>query len=388
MIVYYGIWNCMQKRWQFGICEPGKKLAWKRLYDKIGDDARKWRFQVRKLDAKELAKRMSFKQHESPRLKCIARCPESAGKPCIDTEDGIRRREESGRDYCPCGNTPEWIYINEALESKKELNNMALKKRVESVGAAAVLPLPKTFVVIDFETATLGDKVDPSVDLPIELAAVRFTEGEVVATLNFMIQQDIETLNPKVTELTGHTLEDVRRGIPEQLAMRLLVDFIDWHDAGAWYTNEHPVIVGQNVLFDYEIFTRAVNRNFRFIAGEDIACATDYNAQHSLYDTLTIGRDRTPYPHRLMNLCQRYGVTLGDWHSAIADAIATGQLFLAMHEEDKTLPKGSKQVAEYKNVIGYKKQYGVPTWVPSWVTIKPQGNVIIDENKKGAGSNA
>jgi len=45
----YGIWNTAKKCWQFGICEDTPMLAEARLFQKIGDDARKWRFEARKL---------------------------------------------------------------------------------------------------------------------------------------------------------------------------------------------------------------------------------------------------------------------------------------------------------------------------------------------------
>lgn len=43
----YGIYNTSKKEFQFGIKEPSKRKAWQRLFDKIGNDARKWRFEVR-----------------------------------------------------------------------------------------------------------------------------------------------------------------------------------------------------------------------------------------------------------------------------------------------------------------------------------------------------
>lgn len=45
--VKYGIWNNMAKKFQFGICEDTPMLAEARLYQKIGDDARQWRFQAK-----------------------------------------------------------------------------------------------------------------------------------------------------------------------------------------------------------------------------------------------------------------------------------------------------------------------------------------------------
>ena len=47
--VKYGIWNCVSKKFQFGICEDTPMLAEARLFQKLGDDARKWRFEPRPL---------------------------------------------------------------------------------------------------------------------------------------------------------------------------------------------------------------------------------------------------------------------------------------------------------------------------------------------------
>lgn len=43
----YGIFNTVQKKFQFGICEDTPMLAVARLHQKIGDDAKKWRFEPR-----------------------------------------------------------------------------------------------------------------------------------------------------------------------------------------------------------------------------------------------------------------------------------------------------------------------------------------------------
>lgn len=50
----YGIYNTIKKEFQFGICEPTKKRACKKLFEKIGKDAYKWRFEVRMLPEREV----------------------------------------------------------------------------------------------------------------------------------------------------------------------------------------------------------------------------------------------------------------------------------------------------------------------------------------------
>lgn len=45
----YGVYNKSKKEFQFGIKEPSKKKAMQRLFDKIGNDARKWRFVIKEI---------------------------------------------------------------------------------------------------------------------------------------------------------------------------------------------------------------------------------------------------------------------------------------------------------------------------------------------------
>lgn len=48
----YGIWNDVKKEWQFGICEDTPMLAEARLFQKIGRDAGKYRFEARRLPSR------------------------------------------------------------------------------------------------------------------------------------------------------------------------------------------------------------------------------------------------------------------------------------------------------------------------------------------------
>ena len=46
---YYGIWNMKRKEFQFGICEPSKRKARNKLFNKIGNDAYKMRFVIKEM---------------------------------------------------------------------------------------------------------------------------------------------------------------------------------------------------------------------------------------------------------------------------------------------------------------------------------------------------
>jgi hypothetical protein len=47
--VKWGIYNTKAKQFQFGICEDSPYKAQKALSKKIGNDARKWRFEPKQL---------------------------------------------------------------------------------------------------------------------------------------------------------------------------------------------------------------------------------------------------------------------------------------------------------------------------------------------------
>lgn len=60
----FGVWSGVTKKFVFGIQEPSKTKAWKALFARIGDDARKWRFQVkpiRKRDAEMFKQGLKFR---------------------------------------------------------------------------------------------------------------------------------------------------------------------------------------------------------------------------------------------------------------------------------------------------------------------------------------
>ena len=45
----YGVWNTVKKEFQFGIREENQDKAIKKLFQKIGNDTYKWRFEIRKI---------------------------------------------------------------------------------------------------------------------------------------------------------------------------------------------------------------------------------------------------------------------------------------------------------------------------------------------------
>lgn len=61
--IKWGIWNCQRDCFQFGVCEDTPMLAEARLFQKIGGDAKKYKFEPRQLPA-ATAQRAEAKKSE------------------------------------------------------------------------------------------------------------------------------------------------------------------------------------------------------------------------------------------------------------------------------------------------------------------------------------
>jgi hypothetical protein len=53
-VIMYGIYNTMAHKFQFGIKEPSKTKAMKKLFETIGKDAYRWRFEAKKLPVEKV----------------------------------------------------------------------------------------------------------------------------------------------------------------------------------------------------------------------------------------------------------------------------------------------------------------------------------------------
>ena len=85
-----------------------------------------------------------------------------------------------------------------------------------------------------------------------------------------------------------------------------------------------------------------------------------------MLDALTVYRDRRPYPHRLENAIEAYGLTdVQNSHRAIDDTAAMLALLEAMAAEEDDLER-------YINLFGYNPRYGVSGKKIGSVTYRPQ----------------
>lgn len=206
------------------------------------------------------------------------------------------------------------------------------------------------FTVIDFETTGL----DPKIDQIIEACVVRVRDGEVVSVFNTLVRlREGVPLTKKITEMTGHTVDDLFGGITEQQLAEML-----WAMIG-----ENEMIVAYNALFDMSFLDG--------LYGSTID--QDYILPNPFLDPLTITRDRQPFPHKLGDVCKRMGIELDDAHSAWADTHALLDVVLALHKE--------KDISEWVNVAGYRAKYGEPSWYPPHAILKKQGAEVIEHSK-------
>ena len=84
-------------------------------------------------------------------------------------------------------------------------------------------------------------------------------------------------------------------------------------------------------------------------------------------DLLTVYKDRKPYPHKLANAIDAYGLTgkVVNSHRAVDDCVATVAVMEEMEAEKNDLLR-------YVNLFGYNPKFGIDGKAIGSVTYKPQ----------------
>jgi DNA polymerase-3 subunit epsilon len=193
------------------------------------------------------------------------------------------------------------------------------------------------FCVFDFETTGL----DPEKDRVIEMAAIRVCDGQIVSEFSTLVNNG--PISAKITEITHITNEDLVHGMDERTAFSILNRFIG-----------NNVLVAHNAAFDLAFLHFSMMRN----AGRTF--------DNQFYDTLTISRDRHFYPHKLTDMCQRYGIELEGAHRALNDVYGCWDLLKMFH--------GENRIDGWINKLGYLSKYGAPKWSPEYAVLIPTEN--------------
>ena len=154
---------------------------------------------------------------------------------------------------------------------------------------------------------------------------------------------------PVIVELTGITNEDIReRGIPKT---RLCCDI-------ARMISGNTLLLAYNAHFDLSFLYYLLLRDGdpMILKGKD------------KLDLLTVYKDRRPFPHKLCNAIEAYGLSgqVVNSHRAVDDVLATLKVMEEMDREKDDL-------ARYVNLFGYNLKYGIDGKPIGSVVYKSQG---------------
>ena len=153
---------------------------------------------------------------------------------------------------------------------------------------------------------------------------------------------------PKIEQLTGITTQDLReKGLPKTRVARDVAEMI----------RGNTLLLAYNAHFDLSFL-------FYFLLRHGDATVLKGKDKLDLY---TVYRDRKPYPHKLCNAIEAYGLTgkVVNSHRAVDDVLATVAVMEEMEQEKDDLMR-------YVNLFGYNPKYGIDGKPIGSVTYKPQ----------------
>jgi len=153
---------------------------------------------------------------------------------------------------------------------------------------------------------------------------------------------------PKIEQLTGISTQDLReKGLPKTRVARDIAEMIQGN----------TLLLAYNAHFDLSFLYYFLLRHGdpMILKGKD------------KLDLLTVYKDRKPFPHKLCNAIEAYGLAgrVVNSHRAVDDVIAT---VAVMEEMEKERP----DLERYVNLFGYNPKYGVDGKPIGTVTYKPQ----------------
>ena len=202
-----------------------------------------------------------------------------------------------------------------------------------------------------FDTETTG--LQFARDEIIEFAAVvvEQQDGKAVVTRQYdelITLTPGNTVPPKIQELTGISTQDIlERGVAKTRVCRDIAEMF----AG------NTLLLAYNAHFDLSFLYYFLLRSGdpMILKGKD------------KLDLLTVYKDRRPYPHKLCNAIDAYGLAgkVVNSHRAVDDVVATVAVMRAMEDERNDLDR-------YINLFGYNPKYGVGGKPIGSVTYKPQ----------------
>ena len=153
---------------------------------------------------------------------------------------------------------------------------------------------------------------------------------------------------PKIEQLTGISTQDLReRGLPKARVAQDIARLI----------RGNTLLLAYNANFDLSFLYYFLLRHGdpMILKGKD------------KLDLLTVYKDRRPYPHKLCNAIEAYGLAgkVVNSHRAVDDCVATVAVMEEMEKEKDDLER-------YVNLFGYNPKFGIDGKAIGSVTYKPQ----------------
>lgn len=190
----------------------------------------------------------------------------------------------------------------------------------------------------DFETTGL----DHENERVIEMAALKINKGIIVGSFSCLVRHD-KPLTDKIKEVTGITDDDLLDAFDEDIAFRLLKQFMG-----------DNIIVAHNAAFDLQFLHHSRMRLF------------NQSFSNSFIDTLSIARVRDVFPHKLTDLTERYGIEMDTAHRALADVYGCYNLLQYFDKQESVEP--------WINKIAYNSKYDAPKWAPNYAEVYGAAN--------------
>lgn len=207
----------------------------------------------------------------------------------------------------------EQAKIDAIPDCKFEPSSIPCKRQrgFDPVAFSNITPKGKYDSVVVFDTETTG--LAPSHDRIVEIAAIKYTNGEPVRKFHSFINPGIP-IPERVIEIHGIT-DDMVKDCPDiGQVIPAFDDFIG-----------DSILSAHNLEFDLK---------FIFYSGSHF-----YERKRKYIDTLE--QARRIYParevdsYRLRDLCAYNNIVMANEHNALADAFATGRLFWEMVSEKR-----------------------------------------------------
>ena len=213
---------------------------------------------------------------------------------------------------------------------------------------------------------TLFDKYDRLVIFDTETTGLLFNRDEIIEFAAAVVENrngvptvveeydELIALSPggfvppKIEQLTGISTQDLReRGLPKARVAQDIARMI----------KGNTLLLAYNAHFDLSFLYYFLLRHGdpMILKGKD------------KLDLLTVYKDRRPYPHKLCNAIEAYGLSgkVVNSHRAVDDCVAT----VAVMEE---MEKEKADLECYVNLFGYNPKFGIDGKAIGSVTYKPQ----------------